>query len=339
MRLSKLIYIGNQLSKKGATVTSIETLGSFLVEEGYSIVKASNKKNKLLRLLHMLSTVVYHARSTKFVLIDTYSTQNFWYAVAVGNICRLLKLPYIPILRGGDLPARIERSKLQSHKLFHSAKVNIAPSEYLLKAFEEAGYDNLQYIPNTITIENYPFKERKTMQPRLLWVRSFAKIYNPILAIKVFQKLRVNYPEASLTMVGPDKDGSLEQCRAFAKQEQLPVKFTGKLSKQEWTALAASHDIFLNTTNFDNTPVSVIEAMALGLVVISTNVGGMPYLITHNEEGVLVAPNNVDLIVNEIKSLCNDPDRAHAITLAARKKVVNFDWQVVKAAWNLLLQD
>ena len=80
-------------------------------------------------------------------------------------------------------------------------------------------------------------------------------------------------------MVGPDKDGSLEKTKQYAKEKGVlhRVRFTGGLSKTEWIELSKDYNIFINTTNVDNTPVSVMEAMALGFPVISTNVGGVPF--------------------------------------------------------------
>src|SRR5690606_32388170 len=116
-------------------------------------------------------------------------------------------------------------------------------------------------------------------KPRLLWVRSFSQIYNPVLALKIVEILKLKAMEVSLCMVGPDKDGSLQRCKEMATELNLPVSFTGLLSKQEWIALSRDFDIFINTTNFDNMPISVMEAMSLGMPVISTNVGGLPLLI------------------------------------------------------------
>lgn len=338
-RTLKLIYIGNRLSQKGRTVTSIETLGSYLENEGFQVIKASHFSNKIVRLLHMLWTVFKHRSTCDYVLIDTYSTQNFWFAVAVANVCRLFHLPYIPILRGGDLPARLEKSKFQSQKLFHGAKFNVAPSKFLLHVFQNKGYQNLVYIPNTIQIKDYHFKVRKPIMPALLWVRSFATIYNPLLALQVLENLLIDYPEATLCMIGPDKDGSLQECKTYSEERNLPVSFTGKLSKKDWIDLSVNYDIFINTTNFDNTPVSVIEAMALGLPVISTNVGGIPYLLDDSKDSLLVPPNNTQIFVEKVKWLINEPLFAEQISLEARKKVIQFDWEKIKHAWNSLLQD
>lgn len=333
-----LLYIGNKLSQKGVTVTSVETLGSFLKQEGFRVFTASSQKNKVLRLLDMMWSTLRYSSKVSYVLIDTYSTRNFFFAVSVANLCRLLKVAYIPILRGGDLPSRIQKSKSQAYKLFNGAYTNVAPSPYLMQAFKADGYDNLAYIPNTIEIKNYPFKLRHQPKPKLLWVRSFAEIYNPMLAIEILEKLLNHFPEATLCMIGPDKDGSLKKCKTYATSKDLPVSFTGKLSKREWIAVSAQYDIFINTTRFDNTPVSVIEAMALGLPVISTSVGGVPYLIENEKDGLLVLSEDKDAFIRAIGELLTNPGKALMIANNARKKAERFDWQNVKQDWVKLLK-
>jgi len=298
---------------------------------------ASSFKNKVGRLLHMLWCVLINARSADVVLIDTYSTQNFYFATTVAQLCRLLRIQYIPILRGGNLPERIKNSRGASKRLFGSAFVNVAPSAYLMEAFRDEGYGNLKYIPNTIQVEKYPFLLRKEVKPTLLWVRSIASLYNPMLALEVVHELIKKGYAASLTMVGPSKDVSYEQCKAYATQHNLPVTFTGMLSKPEWARISKEHDVFMNTTNFDNTPVSVIEAMALGLPVVSTNVGGLPFLITHEEDGLLVVPKNVNVFVEAIESLVKHPEKAQKISQNGRERVEAFDWNTVKEHWIRLL--
>ena len=335
----KILYVGNKLSQKGITVTSIETLGRFLENEGMVVYTTSSVKNKVLRLLDMVFKTIKYSRKVDYVLIDTYSTQNFWYAVAVGNVCRLLKIPYIPILRGGDLPIRLEKNPSQSKKLFHGAKMNIAPSNYLLQVFIDQGFQNTICIPNTIQLDKYPIKQRIHVVPKLLWVRSFAKIYNPFLAIQLLERIKALYPIATLCMVGPDKDGSLQKCKEYAERKKLPIRFTGKLSKEAWVQLSSEYDIFINTTNFDNTPVSVIEAMALGFPVISTRVGGIPYLLENRKDALLVPPNNVEAFVDAIVSLCSNDALCKSIVKNARDKVEEYDWEYVKHLWLKLLKE
>ncbi len=332
-----LLYIGNKLSNKGNTITSIETLGNFLKQEGYSIITSSSKKIKVLRLVDMLKTTFTNRNRISLVLIDTYSTQNFYYAVAVATLCRVFKIPYIPIIRGGNLPSRLVKSKKLSQKLFNGAKTNVAPSHYILEEFKKRGFKNLTYIPNTLEMEDYPFLERKKVTPKLLWVRSFSEIYNPLLALEIVEILKKKGTDVSLCMVGPDKDGSLQRCKKVAEELELPVTFTGLLSKKEWIKLSEDFHIFINTTNFDNMPVSVMEAMALGLPVISTNVGGLPFLIENGIDGALVSPNNAEAFVNTIANFCNNPAETSSISRKARLKMEQYDWKEIKHKWIKLL--
>jgi glycosyltransferase involved in cell wall biosynthesis len=334
----QILYIGNQLSLHGYTPTHIESTGP-LLEERYRMYYASSCKNPTFRIIDMLSKIfIYQSRIT-YVIIDTYSTKSFWYALFCSFLCRLLGIKYIPVLHGGNLPARLNFNPLLSKQIFGHSYENVSPSGYLKHEFEKEGY-HVQMIPNTIKVTNYPFKKRKKIRARLLWVRSFASTYNPQMAVKVLHLLLKQLPDAELCMVGPEKDGSLKDCKILAKQMNLyhKIRFTGKLSKRDWIELSSHYDIFISTTNFDNTPVSIIEAMALGLPVISTNVGGVPYLIENNSTGVLTEKNNPYDMGEKVKWLIKNPDKARQITLQARKKAEQFDWNVIKQQWFTLLQ-
>ena len=210
-----LLYIGNKLSEHGLTVTSIETLGILLENEGYNLLYASTKKNKTVRLVDMLLTTLKNRKHIDYVLIDTYSTYNFWYAFLVSQLCRILKLKYIPKLHGGDLPHRLIKNPKLCRMIFKNAYRNVAPSAYLLDAFKNRDFAELIYIPNTIELHKYPFKLRPDTFPKLLWVRSFTSIYNPEMALKVFYELQKDFPDCELCMVGPDKDGTLIKFRRW----------------------------------------------------------------------------------------------------------------------------
>ncbi len=336
--MKNLLYIGNQLSKIGKTVTSIETLSTSLRLEGYRVFAFSNKRNKLFRLFDMLFAILKYSKKVDYVLIDTYSTSNFYYAFLCSQLCRVLNLKYIPILHGGNLPNRIKSHPLLSKAIFKYAFKNISPSDYIKSEFEKQGYSNIISIPNAIELKNYSFKQRIYKTPKLLWVRSFSEIYNPLLAVKILKALLNENINASLCMVGPDSDGSLEKAKDYAKKLGVDALFPGKLLKPEWIALSKDYNIFINTTNFDNMPVSVVEAMALGFPVISTNVGGMSFLIDDNSNGILVEPNSEKEFVEAIKTIIAKPDYAIQLATSARKKAEQFDWEIVKHEWLNLLQ-
>jgi L-malate glycosyltransferase len=335
-----ILYLGNNLTLHGNTPSSIETLGKFLGER-YRVKRFSSKKNQALRWLDMMWAIVYHHRKASVVLIDTYSSLGFYYALGAACFCKFFSIPYVPILRGGNLNHRLKKSSKLSRFVFGGALTLVAPSNYLFTSFRKLGFTNLVYIPNSIEIDRYLVKKRKAVTPRLLWVRSFHRVYNPAMAIEVLQKLQAYFPDTELCMVGPDKDGSLEQCKALAKERGLEtsIKFTGVLSKRDWHSLSEQYDIFINTTTIDNTPVSVIEAMALGLPVVSTNVGGVPFLIQDTENGLLIDSGDSHGMIDKIRWLIDNPESAYQIASKAREEVEKFDWNLVKLKWFAILDE
>lgn len=334
----QIVYIGNRLARWGYTPTSVETLGERLRELG-EVIPYSDKRNTYMRLFHMLSGIWRHRSTADIVIIDTYSSSAFYFAWLCGLLCSFLKLPYVPVLRGGDLPKRLQHSPKLSQWFFGSAFRLVAPSNYLYHHFVEAGFKQTQIIPNYIDIQNYPFKHRVHPVPKILWVRSFHKTYNPNLAVDILVLFKKQFPSAELCMVGPDKDGSLAKFLLYAEQKGVvnDITITGKLEKKDWIALSEAYDLFLNTTDFDNTPVSVMEAMALGMLVVSTNAGGVPAIINHQEEGMIFpcgdAHGGADALVASM-----DQTIAESLSASARRRASSWDWQVVKTQWEVLLQ-
>jgi len=336
--MKTILYIGNKLSSHGNTSTLIESLGKYLESENYKVYYTSSQKNKVLRLLDMTLCTLKYAKKTDYVLIDTYSTTNFWYAFVTSQICRMFSAKYIPILHGGMLPSRIKRSKTISKMIFKNSYVNIAPSGYLLNAFLSSGFENTKLISNSIQSEKFPYQSRNFDFPRLFWLRSFSKIYNPILAAKVFLKIKEKFPQAALCMVGPKKDDSYEETKNFSEKNNLNIEFKGKLSKKQWISVSNYYNVFLNTTHYDNTPLSVIEIMALGLPIVSTNVGGIPYLLDHNFNALLVNDNDLETMVSEIERIFTEKDLTEKLISNAQNTVKKFDWKIVKNQWIELLK-
>ena len=311
----------------------MRTFGPNLEVEGYSLYYTSPKSNKLWRLLDMLWSVLKYRNRVDVLFIDTYSTLNFYYALFVSQLARILKLPYIPILHGGNLVNRLKTNPFFSKLIFQNSKINISPSLYLKQEFERFNFKNIVFIPNAIVLENYQNIQKDYDTPRLLWVRSFDTIYNPKQAIYVMSQLKKRGMDAKLTMVGPDSDGSLESLKSLAKDLKINIIFTGKLPKEAWIELSKDHNLFINTTTVDNMPVSVIEAMALGFPIVSTNVGGMPYLMQQGKQGLLVQSANVDAMADAIISLFQEPERLQQMSQNSRQTATQFDWQVVKHLW------
>lgn len=331
--MKHILYIGNQLQGSSHNPTYISKLAPLLSAEGYGLKTASSLEHPFLRLLDMLGATLKYSYKTDLVIIDTYSTLNFYYALCVSQLCRLLKLPYICILHGGQLPQRLRSSPVLSRVVFKNAYLNVAPSHYLMQEFRLRGFNNLTYIPNVMDLHAPEISDRSYQQAKLLWVRSFAALYNPMMAIKVLEQLQGQAYESQLCMVGPEVSGLQDHCAQYAKEHELKVRFTGKLSRREWSSLSKDFNIFLNTSNVDNTPMSVLEAMALGLPVISSNVGGMPFLIEDGVDGLLVAPDDAEAMAQAVRKLLTDSQLRGSIIANAQKKAEQFTWKHIKQSW------
>jgi glycosyltransferase involved in cell wall biosynthesis len=333
---SRIVYIGNNL--KSANPTTQVLLAKLLTDLNYEVKLYSTKESKLVRLLDMCLGIIKNRNNTDFVLIDTYSSLNFYFALITSQLARFFNLKYIPILHGGNLCSRLKNNPFFSSLIFSNSFMNVSPSNYLLEEFQNKGFKTF-FIPNPIVISEYAFYERETYDFNLLWVRAFDKIYNPKMAISVLNELNRRGLSVKLCMVGPDKDGSLNEVIQMAKEKNVYhfLEITGLLSKSEWIKKSTQFDIFINTTTVDNVPVSVIEAMALGLPVISTNVGGIPYLIKNSVNGILVENDDEIEMADAIAELIQNQNKAKILVRNARKKVENFDINVVKDNWQKLL--
>lgn len=333
-----ILYIGNALSGDKATPTTIHELGKLLSKK-FSVAIKSDRKNKIIRLLDMCFSIWRMRKNIDVVLIDVYSTTAFYFAVTAASLCNRYNIPYVLIAHGGNLPERIKKSPAIARKLFDRASRCITPSDFLKVQLEDLGI-RCEVIRNPIDIKLYEMNFRDS-GAQLLWVRSLHSIYNPSMALEVLKALVLTKDDAALTMVGPEKDIRIDELEGLAINLRIreKVTFTGLLDKNDWIKLAGKHTFFINTTNVDNAPVSVIEAMALGLIVISTKVGGTPYLIKDKENGFLVDKNDHMQMSGIIQDCIKGKYDLTSIRNKARAFALSFDQKEVLHKWTKLLEE
>ena len=301
-----ILLIGNKLSNRGLNPTSIEKLEENL-SSNYSIRSASDKQSSFIRIIEMLSLVFLYRKICKLIIVDVFGTKAFYFSCLIIFYSKFKNIPVLPVFRGGSLPERYNKNTKLFKYIFNKTILVICPSSFLADYFRTKKL-NCKIIHNYIEIKNYPYKIRNKIKPRLLWVRSIHAIYNPLMAIKVLNEVLKFSSNAELCMVGPSKDNTINQIKELIIKFNLgdKVQIQGKLEKKEWIELSKDFDIFLNTTNLDNQPVSIIEAMALGLPIVSTNVGGIPNMLIHNKTAKLVEINDVNGMVDCIKEYLSD---------------------------------
>ena len=329
-----ILLIGNFLSSHGLNPTAIEDLATALSNR-YEIKISSDKNNPFFRLLDMAMSVVNNRKRCQLIIVDVFSTYALIFSCLVILLAKIYKIPYIPVLRGGYLPERYRENPRIFNFLLTDARTIISPSEYLQKSFQNNSFP-ITVIPNYIDLEKYSFKSRKKIKPHLFWVRSIHNIYNPLMAVHVLYGIKKKYPDARLCMAGPVKDNRvMEQLKILISRLDLQshVLFSGQLSKIEWTALSKDYDIFINTTDYDNNPVTLLESMALGLPIVSTNVGGVPYLIDDKVTGLLVEAKKSEQMVEKINELISGKIDGYQIARNAREAVSHYDKNEIIKQW------
>ena len=340
-----IVYLGNKLAGKGKNPTSVDTLGQRLRGIYPDLVSVSSRNFFVSRLFEMWWTIFYHRNQINFVIIDTYSTLAFHFAWTSAFICRLFSIPYIPIIHGGSFENRINKSKKTVTAYLTYAHQVVTPSAFLYKVIEKKLNLTCLIIPNSIDLSQFVSagKVRFHHSPRIFWLRAYQELYNPLLAIEILHLLRSQYGlDAKLTMVGPDKDGSLSRVKLRVLELNLSghVTLLEALPQSKWVNLAQECTLFLNTTTVDNTPVSLIEAMALGLPIVSSDVGGIPDLITDGREGCLYPSANAPKAAELIHRLHQTPSAWQLASDFAYQKAHTMDWEKsIKPQWKRLLDN
>ena len=337
---SGLLFVGNFLSASTAHRHYCEDLADRIERRNWHVVRTSKRMGRFARFADMVGVTWRRRGEYQIAHVDLFSNLGFtWAEVVCFELLRLNK-PFILTLRGGSLPEFADKWPRRMARLLESAAAVTAPSSYMRDAMT-AHASNIAVIPNALDIARYPFRCREAVEPKLVWLRAFHRVYNPVLAVEVLGRLLVEQPLARLEMIGPDReDGSLLDVQRRARELGVDHRLTISpgIPKLDVGTRLASADIFINTTDFDNAPVTVLEAMACGLCVVSTNVGGIPHLLANRRNSLLVPPRDVDAMVGAINELVAQPALASAISATARDEALAFDWPRVLEQWDSLLQ-
>ncbi len=172
-------------------------------------------------------------------------------------------------------------------------------------------------IPNGIDVGRFAAAPRPEPET-ILWVGRLVPQKQPGLAIEALRMLKRTRPDARLDLVG---DGPLlghVQARLGAADVQGAVRLLGlRDDAPEFLSRAAC---FLLTSDYEGCPLSVLEAMAAGVPVVATAVGGVPELVGHGETGILVEPGRPEGLARGLDELLSDPARAEALGRAGRQR-------------------
>jgi glycosyltransferase involved in cell wall biosynthesis len=336
----RLLFVGAHPKANGSNIAASHELALRLRTSGWNTQVVSMHAHPVGRLVEQVRAVLRAAPATTLVLLDVFSGRALSWARVAAAVCRARKVPYAAILHGGGLADLATKSPQLLEPLLCGAESTITPSPWLARTVAERLVRPI-VIPNGIDLSGYTWRERRALAPEILWLRALHPIYRPELAIQTVALLRRAGVPARLTMVGPDKAGLRPQLERKIRAAQLEkfVRIVGPVPKAEIPQWLDRADILLNTTDVDNAPVSLVEALACGVPVVSTDAGGIPDLLRSEDHGVLVPCGSAEAMARAIEGLVNHPDHAASLSVAGRRLAAHFDWAVVDAQWGALLAD
>ena len=196
-----------------------------------------------------------------------------------------------------------------------------------------AGFDiNAHVIANVAELDRFRFRVRSPLGPRLLSTRNLDPIYNVACTVRAFARVQARYPDASLTIVGDGPDAS--RLRALVKDLGLrDVTFAGQVPHSDIHHYYADADIYVQTPSFDNMPGSVIEAFASGLPVVSTDVGGVPAILSPGVHGLLAPHDDDAAVAARVIAMLENPALARRLADAAFSTCRDYEWPIVREQW------
>jgi glycosyltransferase involved in cell wall biosynthesis len=245
--------------------------------------------------------------------------------------------PVVVNYRGGEAQTYFQRSFHRVKPSLQKAAAIVVPSGYLEAVFKHYGQSS-RVIPNIIDREL--FKPSPTIKPgiadsrfTLVITRNLEPIYGIDTAIRAFALAHERDQAMRLRIAG---SGPAEpSLRALTEQLGVgdAVFFEGCLDRAGIAALYAQADAMLNPSTVDNMPNSVLEALACGLPVISTDVGGVPFIVRHRETALLVPPANVPAMAAAIDELKADANLRHILCSNGLVQVEQYSWGRVRHQW------
>jgi L-malate glycosyltransferase len=238
--------------------------------------------------------------------------------------------------RSGEARDHLQRSRIARHVLAGTDQL-VVPSGYLADVFHEFDLP-AKIVPNIVDLGQFRYRERQPLRPHLVCTRGFHPYYGIDVVVRAFAQVKNAYPDAQLDLVG---SGALEgKIRDLVRQLNLSgVSFCGVASRQDIGSFYDRADIFVNGSNLDNMPVSVLEGFAAGTPVVTTEPEGMKYIVTHESTGLLSGPGDSTALANNILRLLREPELAGRLARNAYEESKRYRWPAVREQWLTVYAD
>ena len=320
------------LRDEGATVELIQTNQAYR-PQWVSQLKGLRAIFRLINYTNQLWQAANHVQLFHVMANSGWSWHLF--AAPVIWIGKLKGVPVIINYRGGEAGAFFDKAFFWVKPSLDRTTEIIVPSGFLEAVFNKRGYTT-RIVPNIIDLSRFSPKETSA-QPlqqkdviNILAARNLEPIYDNATVLRAFKIIKEKIPAAHLTIAGSGVEE--EYLKKLAKELTIDssVTFTGRVDNKDMPALYQSADIMVNGSLVDNMPISILESLACGIPVVSTNAGGIPYLVEHNKTALLVSTKDHVAMADALLTLIQDDVKRNEISNNGLKSIEKYTWVNVK---------
>ena len=245
-------------------------------------------------------------------------------------IARMRGVPVLVNYRGGEAGPFLQRQSRWVLPVLRRAQVVAVPSGFLAEVFANYGVA-ARIVPNVVDLALFNRVERQSKRrPRIVVTRNLEALYDNASALRAFARLRAMLPDAEMVIAGSGREKARLQAEAGRLALSDSVRFVGRLERDEVARLYASADVMLNPSRVDNTPNSILEAWAGGVAVVSTDVGGVPWLVQRDVDALLVPPGDDLAMADALQRVLSVPDLHRRLVSAGRESAQRFSWERVQ---------
>lgn len=247
-------------------------------------------------------------------------------------IARLRGVPVVVNYRGGEAEEFFARAFAWVRPTLRRATVIAVPSGFLDGVFRRRGFAP-RIVPNIIDLSRFSPATGAgagDAAPEVVVARNLEDIYDIPTALRAFARLRERFPRARLSVAGSGP--RLETLRRLAEELGIApaTRFTGRLDNERMAELYRDARLMLNPSLADNMPISILEALASGVPVVSTDVGGIPHLVEDGTTALLVKPGDAEAMAAAAVRLLEDAELYGRLREAGLAAVRRYAWDEVR---------
>ncbi len=207
----------------------------------------------------------------------------------------------------------------------------VVPSAYLARVFQEFGL-KADAINNIVELHEFAFRERNKLRPVFLSNRNLEKHYGVDRVLRAFALIQAKTADAELVIAGDGSQrASLEDLARELKLRN--TTFVGRVEHDQIAEQYNNADVYLNGSEIDNQPLSIIEAFACGLPIVTTGAGGIPDMVHDGVNGFVVDCGDYETMAQRAIELLENSELASRFAKAGLEECGQYSWPVVKDRW------